>query len=55
MCEKISAESTKIQDNDSKISYILSELVIKNKTKHILLSILNLQLNIDKLKPDAGI
>ena len=52
---KISAESTKIQDNDSKISYILSELVIKSKTKHILLSILNLQLNIDKLKPFINI
>ena len=37
--------------NDSFISYILSELVLKNKIKHILLPILNFEININDLKP----
>jgi hypothetical protein len=47
---KLSVDDIKNQDNDSKISYILSELVLKNKTKHILLPILNLEIDINKLK-----
>jgi hypothetical protein len=37
------------QKYDSKISYILSELVLKKKTNHILLPILNLEIDINKL------
>ena len=36
--------------NDSLISYILSELVFKKKIKHILLPILNFEININDLK-----
>jgi hypothetical protein len=46
---KLSVDDIKNQDNDSKISYILSELVLKNKTKHILLPILNLEIDFNKL------
>ncbi len=47
---KLSVDDIEKQDNDSKISYILSELVLKNKTKHILLPILNLEIETNKLK-----
>lgn len=47
---KLSVDDIEKQDNDAKISYILSELVLKNKTKHILLPILNLEMDINKLK-----
>jgi hypothetical protein len=43
---KISIDS----DNECFISYILSELVVKNKTKHILCPILNLKLNSNIIK-----
>ena len=35
---------------DNKISYILSELVLLNKTKNILLPIMNIQINISEIK-----
>lgn len=47
---KLSVDNIEKQDNDSKISYILSELVLKNKTKHILLPILNLEVDRSKLQ-----
>lgn len=52
---KLSVDDIEKQDNDSKISYILSELVLRNKTKHILLPILNLEMDMSKLKTFTNI
>lgn len=47
---KLSVDDIIKQDNDSKLSYIFSELVLKRKTKHILLPIFNLEIETKELK-----
>jgi hypothetical protein len=46
---KITLKNNK-EENDNLISYILSELYLKNKTKHILLPILNFEIKLDNIK-----
>ena len=46
---KITLKNAK-EENDNMLSYILSELYLKNKTKHILLPILNFEIKLDNIK-----